>query len=258
MQPIRYPKNTNDMIDFRKNNLSFNASRISISNFNIKFYFLFFLEKRYDCHSNFIMSSNYSILISNFIKKLSVLKTLHLYVNITPSQVYLEICVTQGTRAPRSKRNNPRARHTEVYYTSKQRSYSVAKTLSIFKKKKNYIYFTKKKMILFLITLIYIQVESAPVEIDLEDNGITFSTMCTSVFQAMFGAFVCACCILCLYALNASFGARKFMIERPKQFSVGSYLQDTMDSFDRRHTVAKVENLPLWQVPMIKTHRTNR
>jgi hypothetical protein len=114
---------------------------------------------------------------------------------------------------------------------------------------------------LFLITIWLITVQSAPVDMDAE-SAVSVSAFCqqmtASLFQAVFAAAISMIFIACCYVLKSKFTERSGFLPGKRGYSVKNYLKETMDSFDRRQNVTRIEPVPLWQVPPLKSHRTNR
>merc|ERR1712227_179643 len=112
----------------------------------------------------------------------------------------------------------------------------------------------KFEMIFGLLVCLLSLAESAPaVEMD-SSTSESLSQMTTSFLQAVAAAVSALFVILC-YAMKRK---EQNLFNAKRGYSVRNYFRDTMDSFERRTTVSQVENLPLWQVPPLKSHRTNR
>merc|ERR1712130_765285 len=119
---------------------------------------------------------------------------------------------------------------------------------------------TKKKHIKFemifgLLVCLFCLAQGAPaVEMDAATSQSLYQ-MTTSFLQAVMAAAVSALFVILCYAMKRK---EQNLFNAKRGYSVRNYFRDTIDSFERRTPVSQVENLPLWQVPPLKSHRTNR
>lgn len=117
---------------------------------------------------------------------------------------------------------------------------------------------------LLLVAVWFANVQSAPVESLIDDETSTsMSAFCQqltiSFFQAILAATISVIFILCCYALKSRFTSPNYCPPGKRGYSVKNYFRETMEShFDRRQNLTKIDPMPLWQVPPLKSHRTNR
>jgi len=110
-------------------------------------------------------------------------------------------------------------------------------------------------MIFGLLVYLFCLAQGAPaVEMDAATSQSLYQ-MTTSFLQAVMAAAVSALFVILCYAMKRK---EQNLFNAKRGYSVRNYFRDTIDSFERRTTVSQVENLPLWQVPPLKSHRTNR
>merc|ERR1712233_46427 len=113
----------------------------------------------------------------------------------------------------------------------------------------------KFEMIFGLLVCLFCLAQGAPaVEMDAATSQSLYQ-MTTSFLQAVMAAAVSALFVILCYAMKRK---EQNLFNAKRGYSVRNYFRDTIDSFERRTTVSQVENLPLWQVPPLKSHRTNR
>jgi len=118
---------------------------------------------------------------------------------------------------------------------------------------------------LFLVTILLVNVlQSAPVEAMEHSDAVSVSSFCqqitASLFQAILAATISVVFIVACYAVKSKFGNQKceFPEFGKRGYSVKNYFRGAMEStFDRRQNITRIEPVPLWQVPPLKSHRTN-
>jgi hypothetical protein len=105
-------------------------------------------------------------------------------------------------------------------------------------------------------------VQAAPVEFMEESDAVSVSAFCqqitASLFQAVLAASISVVFIACCYALKSTFGNKncEFPEFGKRGYSVRNYFRDFQ--FERKNNVTRIDPVPLWQVPPLKSHRTNR
>merc|ERR1712227_124169 len=114
------------------------------------------------------------------------------------------------------------------------------------------------KKIMFLIFCIFSFVKCAAVDREeIESIAPLFQQIMSSFGQAIVVTVISCIFILVCYSLKSRWTSTETYNNLSKRgYSVQNYFFDKIPS--KRDSVSKLDNLPLWQVPPLKTHRTNR
>merc|ERR1712038_1672702 len=109
---------------------------------------------------------------------------------------------------------------------------------------------------MLLICTIFSVIKAAAVEREeIEEIVPLFQQLMTSFGQAIVVTVISCIFILVCYSLKSRWTSTETYSNLSKRgYSVQNYFFEKIPS---KNSVSKIDNLPLWQVPPLKTHRTN-
>ena len=171
--------------------------------------------------------------------------------------IFVFVFVWAVSHPPKTIRS-PGATYHHILFTRKN---NVKKTPKKYREPKNREVWKNEetiKKIMLLIFYIFSVVKCAAVDREeIESIAPLFQQIMSSFGQAIVVTVISCIFILVCYSLKSRWTSTETYNNLSKRgYSVQNYFFDKIPS--KRDSVSKLDNLPLWQVPPLKTHRTNR